>query len=225
MNFLEVPSAAIRASSSRPWPDAPAVILRDIAHPELADNPFSGDYIQRLVNGDKVVEDHFNQWFRSLLVVKVRRNYRAREIVDDVVQETFLRVLRNLRRDPGLLDQPEKLGAYVCAVCNNVILELTRSENRYVGMEGTEDLKPDSAADAIESLCDEERRQQVFEIVNALSPRDKALLRLVFLEERSKDEVCREMNVDRDYLRVVLHRAIQRCKSLLRRTRNPEIRS
>jgi len=202
----------------------PTAILRDIAHPGPADNPFSGNYIQRLVNGDQAVEDHFNQWFRTLLVVKVRRNYRAREIVDDVVQETFLRVLRNLRRDPGLLDQSEKLGAYVCAVCNNVILELARSENRYVGMDGTEDLKPDSAVDAIESLCNEERRRQVLGIVSALAPRDQTLLRLVFLEERNKDEVCREMNVDRDYLRVVLHRAIQRCKMLVRSSRNPEIR-
>jgi RNA polymerase sigma-70 factor (ECF subfamily) len=32
-------------------------------------------------------------------------------------------------------------------------------------------------------------------------------LRAVFLEERDKDEVCTELGVDRDYLRVLLHRA------------------
>jgi RNA polymerase sigma-70 factor (ECF subfamily) len=32
-------------------------------------------------------------------------------------------------------------------------------------------------------------------------------LRAVFLDERDKDEICTELGVDRDYLRVLLHRA------------------
>jgi RNA polymerase sigma-70 factor (ECF subfamily) len=32
-------------------------------------------------------------------------------------------------------------------------------------------------------------------------------LRWLFFEERDKDEICRELNVDRGYLRVLLHRA------------------
>jgi RNA polymerase sigma-70 factor (ECF subfamily) len=34
----------------------------------------------------------------------------------------------------------------------------------------------------------------------------------VFLEERDKDEVCRDFGVDRNYLRVLLHRAKQTFK-------------
>lgn len=201
----------------------PLGILRNIAQPGLAENPFTEQYIERLVSGDQAVENHFSQWFRSLLAVKVRRNYRAREIVEDVIQETFLRVLRNLRRDPNLLDVPEKLGAYVLAVCNNVVLEFTRSENRYVGMDGHGDDRPSQSADAMEFLCTEERRSKAREILSSLAQRDRQLLRMVFLEERDKDEVCREFNVDRGYLRVVLHRAIQRCKSMVQESRNPQI--
>jgi RNA polymerase sigma-70 factor (ECF subfamily) len=47
-----------------------------------------------------------------------------------------------------------------------------------------------------------------------LPERDRRLLREVFLEERDKDEVCRDFGVDRDYLRVLLHRAKQSFKSL-----------
>ena len=32
-------------------------------------------------------------------------------------------------------------------------------------------------------------------------------MRWLFFEERDKDEICRELNVDRNYLRVLLHRA------------------
>jgi RNA polymerase sigma-70 factor (ECF subfamily) len=55
---------------------------------------------------------------------------------------------------------------------------------------------------------------KVREILEQLSERDRRLLREVFLEERDKDEVCRDFGVDRDYLRVLLHRAKQSFKSL-----------
>jgi len=40
------------------------------------------------------------------------------------------------------------------------------------------------------------------------------LLRAIFLEEQDKDAVCRDFGVDRDYLRVLLHRAKLSFKSL-----------
>jgi RNA polymerase sigma-70 factor, ECF subfamily len=42
-----------------------------------------------------------------------------------------------------------------------------------------------------------------------LPARDRSLLKAVFLDERDRDEVCREFGVDREYLRVLLHRAKQ----------------
>jgi len=43
---------------------------------------------------------------------------------------------------------------------------------------------------------------KVREILLDLAPRDRLLLKAVFLDERDRDEVCREFGVDRDYLRV-----------------------
>jgi RNA polymerase sigma-70 factor (ECF subfamily) len=39
------------------------------------------------------------------------------------------------------------------------------------------------------------------------------LLKAIFLDERDRDEVCQEFGVDRDYLRVLLHRAKQEFKT------------
>ncbi len=48
------------------------------------------------------------------------------------------------------------------------------------------------------------------------------LLKAVFLDERDRDEVCREFGVDRDYLRVLLHRAKQEFKTeYVKRIGNP----
>ena len=43
-------------------------------------------------------------------------------MIEDIRQETFLRVLVTLRRKHGL-EHPERLGAFVNSVCNNVFLE------------------------------------------------------------------------------------------------------
>jgi RNA polymerase sigma-70 factor, ECF subfamily len=53
----------------------------------------------------------------------------------------------------------------------------------------------------------EDTRGVVRRVLDGLAERDRSLLRAVFLEERDKDEVCAELGVDRDYLRVLLHRA------------------
>jgi RNA polymerase sigma-70 factor, ECF subfamily len=47
-----------------------------------------------------------------------------------------------------------------------------------------------------------------------MGQRDRELLRAIFLEEGDKDEVCRRFGVDRDYLRVRLHRAKERFRLL-----------
>jgi RNA polymerase sigma-70 factor (ECF subfamily) len=46
-----------------------------------------------------------------------------------------------------------------------------------------------------------------------MPPRDRDLLKAVFLDEKERDEVCREFGVDREYLRVLLFRAKQEFKT------------
>jgi RNA polymerase sigma-70 factor (ECF subfamily) len=56
-------------------------------------------------------------------------------------------------------------------------------------------------------------KDKVREILLELPPRDRSLLKAIFLDERDRDEVCQEFGVDRDYLRVLLHRAKQEFKA------------
>jgi RNA polymerase sigma-70 factor (ECF subfamily) len=53
----------------------------------------------------------------------------------------------------------------------------------------------------------EEERGRVRAALAELTSKEQDILRWLFFEGRDKDEVCRELNVDRNYLRVLLHRA------------------
>jgi RNA polymerase sigma-70 factor (ECF subfamily) len=139
---------------------------------------------------------------------------RSPHAIEDIRQETFSRVLTVLRSETGLR-QPEKLGAFVNSTCNNVLLEYYRSTTRdgVADEDATERDYPDSAPDTLASLVTRQVQHQVRQILAGLSDRDRRLIQEVLLEERSKDEICEELGVDRDYLRVLLHRAKQSFKT------------
>ena len=63
-------------------------------------------------------------------------------------------------------------------------------------------------------LVTRESHKHISQVLGDLPKKDQQLLRAIFLEERDKDEVCRIFKVDRDYLRVLLHRAKDKFKVL-----------
>jgi hypothetical protein len=56
-------------------------------------------------------------------------------------------------------------------------------------------------------------QQEVHQVINELSEKDRCLMKALFLEERDKDEVCRYFGVSREYLRGLVHRTRQSLKS------------
>ncbi|HEX7155087.1 MAG TPA: sigma-70 family RNA polymerase sigma factor [Thermoanaerobaculia bacterium] len=168
---------------------------------------FDDVYVQRLREGDRWTEEHFLHYFQRLLLMKLRGRLRSREAIDDVRQEVFVRVFRTLRAD-GLHDG-RKLGAFVNSICNNVLMEHYRAGDRAE----TLDESHESVADSLDieaEVVSAETKARVRRVLHGMQSRDGELLRELFLEERDKDEVCRKFNVDRGYLRVLLHRAKER---------------
>ena len=114
----------------------------------------------------------------------------------------------------GKILQPDRLGSFVNSICNNVLLEHYRSSARSTPLDDEEEKNfPALNTDVLGALTAREREDKVREILEKLSERDRRLLRAVFLEELDKDKVCQDFGVDREYLRVLLHRAKQAFKS------------
>jgi len=112
----------------------------------------------------------------------------------------------------------------VNSVCNNVLLEHYRASSRENAIEDEESANvPDPSLDIVAILSHKEMEQKVRQVLDELSERDRRLLREVFLEERNKDAVCRDFGVDRDYLRVLLHRAKQAFKAVYLKNMPPDI--
>jgi RNA polymerase sigma-70 factor, ECF subfamily len=170
---------------------------------------FDSDYVRRLVAGDPDTERHFTDYFGELLTLKLRSRLRSAAQVEDARQETFVRVLAMLKQKRGLTT-PESLGAFVNGVCNNVLLETYRGAARHDQLDETADGPEAPAPNAEWRVLQGEERTRVRAAMADMPEKDRELLRWLFFDDRSKDDVCRELNVDRDYLRVLFHRAKQR---------------
>ena len=175
---------------------------------------FDAPYVERLRSGDFRTQEHFVAYFSELIQLKLRARLRSPQAIEDVRQETFVRVFTALR-SPGGIRQPERLGAFVNSICNNVLLEHYRSSSRSDSLDDEpQNELPDPVMDVLGAVAAKQMEEKVREILDEMPERDRRILREVFLEERDKDDVCRDFGVDRDYLRVLLHRAKQSFKSL-----------
>jgi RNA polymerase sigma-70 factor (ECF subfamily) len=175
---------------------------------------FDADYVRRLTDGDADTEQHFHNYFGRLLLIKLRQRLRSPPEILDARQETLMRVLISLRQKRSL-EHPERLGAFINAVCNNVLLEMGRASRRTVLLGDEPDLPAPVTDETPEtSLVTAERQARVRGVLDQLPERDRRLLRQIFLEEEDKDVVCREFGVDREYLRVLLHRAKARFREV-----------
>lgn len=176
---------------------------------------FDASYVDKLRSGDAQTEGHFVHYFSELIRLKLRSRLNSKEAIEDVRQETFMRVLALLRGERGGLRQPDRLGPFVNSVCNHVLQEHYRSKKRIEAVidDETEATVPGREPSALSLLEAKDTERVVRQILNALSERDRRLLESVLLDERDKDEVCAEFGISREYLRVLLHRAKQSFKS------------
>jgi len=178
---------------------------------------FDSEYIRRLRESDPETERHFAGYFGDLLLIKLRNRLRHPQVIEDLRQETFVRVLAALKSKKGL-QSPESLGAFVNSVCNNLLFEMYRrdSQQRHVDLDDQFDPR-DERASTESDMVTAERCAEVRQVLDELPPKDRELLRMVFFEDIDRAQICRSLRVEREYLRVLMHRAKMRFRECLQK--------
>jgi RNA polymerase sigma-70 factor (ECF subfamily) len=175
---------------------------------------FDDFYLKRLRSGDHQTEEHFVAYFSRFLRQKLGKRFRCPSVVDDVRQETFSRVWRALRTEHGIR-QPERLGAFVNSICNNVLREHFRKTSKETPSgDNVAANIPDGAIDATDVIARRQTRCKVHRIIDELPVKHRELIRRAFLEESDRNELCQDFGVNRTHLRILLHRGKQQFRSL-----------
>jgi RNA polymerase sigma-70 factor (ECF subfamily) len=166
----------------------------------------SEDYLLKLAASDEEAIQHFTSYFGTLILIKLRARMLPPLAIDEIRQETYLRVFAAIRKPQGIRDA-RKLGSFVNSVCNHVLSEYYRQGAKYLAVDAEQFRNLPAQDDTESAILMRERQSTVHAVMGALPERDRAILKAVFLEERDKDGVCREFGIDRGYLRVLVHRA------------------
>jgi len=130
---------------------------------------------------------------------------------DDLVQETFLRVLRHIKQ----VREPEKLGSWVVSVAVNVVLsELKKRKlRRWLLAEKTKLIR-------LEEDDDHEARQllrSVFGVLNSMPSAERTIFALRHLDERSLPETAELIGCSLPTVKRSLGKAEKRFETLAAR--------
>jgi RNA polymerase sigma-70 factor (ECF subfamily) len=175
---------------------------------------FDETYLDALKERNADAQSRLVSSFSRPVLNKLRARLRSPELIQDAFQETFLRVLTYFGSG-RTLDKPGSLAGFVHATCQNVALELLRGHTRHDQFPENFPEPVATGLDPERQLVTEERKAMVRRLLNELTEKERQLLKRVFLDEEDKDTVCRELEVDRSYLRVLLYRARQRFKAVV----------
>jgi RNA polymerase sigma-70 factor (ECF subfamily) len=134
---------------------------------------------------------------------------------DDVFQETMCRFLRA----PVPTRDADQLRAYLFRIATNLCVDLWRRRKRDRGLFewGAQAHDPADPAAPIDPGPDE-----VQQTLSALTPRDRTLIWLAYVEEAPHREIAAALGLKERSIRVLLFRAKRRLASILRGARAGE---
>ncbi|MGI9071225.1 MAG: RNA polymerase sigma factor [Bryobacteraceae bacterium] len=172
---------------------------------------FTDSYVSGLRDGNAEIQEHFAAYFSRELDFWLQFRLRDDGVIEDIRQETLRRVLGAIARENGLRDS-HRLGPFVNRVCKNVLLEHWRKTRKTADLrERLENL--DDSPGPERTLAAAENLSHLRNALKRISAHDRAVLMMLYFEERDRAEVSRRIGVNRSYLRVLAHRAILRLRA------------
>ncbi len=155
----------------------------------------------------EVYEQHYDR-VRGFILASVKNRW----VADDLVQETFLRVLQNLSK----VRDPAKLSSWIFRIATNLCQDYFRSPSRKVMC--FED-NPAGELPGESSLEKEIERYQtsllVQDVIKLLPEPMRQVIFLCDIKEESQQEAAEVLGITLDNLKVRLHRARKQLKAIM----------
>lgn len=182
--------------------------LQSIGHSESAGLVF------RITEGDARAEAELVSRYSRGVSHIIRHLVRNDPIAEDILQDTFLTVIRKIRK--GDLIQSDSLGAFIASIARSNTSDLLRKVRKRAENEVLDDVKdiPDPALTPLEQLQRTEQSEAIQEVIEELRPRYRELLVRFYLTEEPKDRICADLGLTSMQFDGILHRARNRFKAL-----------
>lgn len=175
------------------------------------------EVIRKVKNGDTNAYAGLVHQFERPVFSMCLQMLKDRDLAADAAQETFIKAYEHLagfRMEAKFSTWLYRIafnqcGVYLRKLKKQVIISHEDAEANYV---------LDSHEDDWNSLESKERQQIIHQCIQELAADDQLVLNLFYLEEQSLEEMEKITGVNRNTLKVKLHRARQRLEKKLRST-------
>jgi RNA polymerase sigma-70 factor (ECF subfamily) len=191
------------------------------------------DLINRTSRGDEAARhkllEHYRDYLRRMVAVRLDRRLAARVDPSDVVQEALIEA--NRRLEEYLHDRPIPFFAWLRQIAGSRLLENHRlhitSGKRSVTAEATRGQLPDESSYALtrlvladesspsDRLIRKEQQEQIRLTVASLPPKDREVLVMRHLEQLSTAEIAGTLGISEGAVKARLVRAIIHMRAAL----------
>jgi RNA polymerase sigma-70 factor (ECF subfamily) len=163
-----------------------------------------------------VVREHQSRVFRTLLGM-----LRDRDAAETLMQETFLRAYQHREKFRG----EASIGTWILRIAINLGRDHIRNQRmrfwRKLFQSGVEvddvaELVPDSRPTAERDVLGRERIQQVWDAAEKLSPRQRAVFTMRYVEDMSMDDIAKATGLTPGTVKQHLFRAVAAVQKAVR---------
>ena len=172
--------------------------------------------VQRIEDGDSEAERELYELHHRGLVYLLRRLTQDPALAEDLAQDTFRIVLERVRQ--GDLREPEKLAGFVRGTAKNLVIAERRKRYRRGVPEDLEAVPEpaDPSPGRLGELLRAEDRQRIRTLLGELrSSRDRQILFRFHIAEEPREQICRDLGLDRQQFNLVMFRARKRFRQLV----------
>lgn len=197
-------------------PDDSAAIIKDLQHSVTRRSPLSQD---RWASLKKMYDPHLLAHARARIGVKLARVIDP----DEVVDEAWIRVVESW--DDFQYAKKNALRSWLCLQVDRVILDRCRRERRHPPEAVLGGGAADSTSWAAEPAAKQsgpatifakkDRREKVVAAIDRLPEIYRRVLKAVWIEEKSRDEVSKDLHIKPNTLTVQLKRGMELLRSEL----------
>jgi len=177
-------------------------------------------YIQRVLNGELGAFTHLVDEYKDQALSLAIRIVKDTEVAEDIVQDSFVNAYTNLKKFRG--DASFKSWLYRI-VYNESIMYLRRINVEHKHEKGVKDSLYGQDSSTFDSLKLHDQQRIIEEIFAKMNYREAAVLQLFYLEELSLKEIEEVVEIKKEHLKVILHRARKNFYSFICQTSENEL--
>lgn len=152
---------------------------------------------------EKIYREYYDTVFKYLFCLT-----HDKELSEDLVQETFVRMIKNIDKFEG----KSKLSSWLCEIAKNLWIDYLRKNKRKIELNENEELNIQSEQNIENEYIEREDENKVFEKIKALDEISQKVMYLRVKGEMSFKEIGDILDKSENWARVTFYRAKQKVK-------------